>query len=203
NAPYTPPPLPVLGGAYAGGAGLQQAWTTDRHTFEMKVKAGRQSWKDAISEYRTGSLTVGVEGITIVGKAVLPNAIRTTIFVVSALLVRFLLIIAYVVFEYAVRRDRADTFSWNEIDAVLVESPKNRVCIVYHFADKPKNKVALGLVMEGGSLDAFLRSVRAVAPERVLEGKVGAETNIWVLLLIVVVIVGAVFLAMLNASPRP
>ncbi|MBC8140740.1 MAG: hypothetical protein H7Y38_04790, partial [Armatimonadetes bacterium] len=47
NAPYTPPPLPVLGGAYAGGAGLQQAWTTDRHTFEMKVKAGRQSWKDA------------------------------------------------------------------------------------------------------------------------------------------------------------
>ena len=169
----------------------------------MKLKPGRQSWKDALSEYRSGTLSIGKEGITITGKAVLPNAIRNTIIVVCLVLVRFIGFIAAVVLEYAIRRDRTDAFSWNEIDTVLVDAPKNRVCIIYHLAEKPKAKVALGLLMEGGNLEDFLRSVRSAAPEKVVEGKVGEATNIWVLLAIIVIVIAVVFFAMFNSSPRP
>ncbi len=174
---------------------MQQAWTSDRHTFEMKVKLGRQSWKDAMSEFCTGTLTVNAEGLTISGKAVPSNASRGTMFALFGVL-------GHLIMEHAMRRDRTDIVAWHQVDAVLVESAKNRVCLVYHVADKPKAKTALGLVMEGGNMENFLRSVRAVAPEKVVEGKVGAETNIWVLLVVVVVVILLIVLSRLG-SPTP
>jgi len=74
---------------------------------------------------------------------------------------------------------------------------------VYHYPNKPKAKTALGLVMEGDNLENFARSVRAVAPDKVIEGKVGAETNIWVVVVMVVVFIALIVLSSLNPSPTP
>lgn len=179
------PPLPVLGGGIGTSpAVLQQEWVGERRTFPIVFKPGRQSMSDHISEYRTGQIIFDTEGLTITGKAVLPAQTQTPIIVVLVLLVRLGALIAYFLMEYAFRRDRTDRLLWADVLAVLTDSPSERVCIIYSLPTKPKTKYALGLKMEGGYMDDFLRSIRPYISDRIIERKIGPATPtvVWVVL---------------------
>ena len=200
--PTTAAPLPVLGGMAANAPVLRQSWQGENYTVPIVLKQGRQTWKDQISEFRTGHVIIGSDGCTLTGKAVLPAHIRNPILIVCLVTIRFAYIIAYLILEYAFRRDRTENLTWNEVDAVLIDSPKNRACIIYHLAAKPKTKYALGLKLDGGYLNDFQRAVRSFIPERVIEGKIGAATPVW-LWIVIVAIFGIIIAAALLSSGKP
>lgn len=179
DASPAPPPMPVLSDGAAYGQ-TRQVWVGEQNTFPLTLKPGRQKWNDILSEYRTGTVSVSPSGITLSGKATLPNSTKTIVYVVCLLVIRIGFLIAYFVMEYAFRQDRTDNLAWDNVDAVLVEPQTNRVCLIYHLPKAPKTKYALGLQMAGGYYDDFVQAVRAVAPERVMEGKIGAATPVWV-----------------------
>ncbi|MBC7804690.1 MAG: hypothetical protein H7145_00880 [Akkermansiaceae bacterium] len=187
----TPPPLPVLGAAVGQIPLQRQAWVGESNTFQMVMSPGRQTWKDSLSDYRTGQIIIDAAGCTITGKAVLPANIRVPILVVC-LVLRVGWLIAYLILEYAIRRDQTDRLTWNEIDCVLVQTPKKRVCVIYHLPEKPKTRYALGLKMKDGGLDDFLGAVRSHASERIVEGKIGGATPlaVWIILGLFVAILG-------------
>ncbi|MBC8136769.1 MAG: hypothetical protein H8F28_12860 [Fibrella sp.] len=192
--PIPPPPLPVLGGAQSNAPFLRQAWAGESATFPMVLSPGRQTWKDSLSDYRTGQVILDAGGCTLTGKAVLPAHIRIPILLVC-LLLRGGWLIAYLILEYAIRRDQTDRLTWNDIDVILVESRKKRVCILYRLPEKPKTRHALGLKMKDGYLEDFLRSVRTHAPDKVLESKIGDPTTltVWIIIgLIVVSVIGLI-----------
>lgn len=170
---------------------LRQAWTGDSVSFPIALSPGRQDWKDVLSDFRTGQIVVGADGCTITGKAVLPANIRVPILVVCIVL-RIGWLIAYVILEYAIRRDQTDQLSWNDLETIIVQPAKKRVCLLYRLPARPKTRYALGLKMKDGLYDEFLRVVRLHAPERIVEGKIGDATPLVVWIILAVFVLGII-----------
>ena len=194
-------PLPVMQGMAAAGLAARQAWSVEQTSFPIVTKPGRQKWNDQISDFRTGQVIFEPRRITITGKAVLPLSTRALLMFVSFAFFLGWVIVALVL-EYVIRRDRTDQLTWDEVDALIVESPKNRVCLIYHHPAKPKTKYALGLKLDEISLREFVQIFRANVPERVIEGKIGPAPPLLVWIVAYLVIVG-LFLLSYFVQGRP
>jgi len=198
--PIIAPPQPAMIGA-GFGQQVAQPWAIDRKMFPLNVVQGRATERNVVSEYRKGEITFGPGGVNLQGKAVLGRGIRTTLFIVTMILLRGGGLIIALILEYAVRLDRTDALTWDCIEGVVLEPEKQKVCIAYHLPDKPKTSYGLGLKLEGGLFEEFARTIREYVPERVTIGKVLSPTSVlaWCLLgFFVVLVIGVVILLSIN-----
>ena len=164
-------PPPPLGQHYAS-----QALTFPFKTLFSYVKG-------SVPNFRVGTVTLYPEGFSIQGKAVIRYEIQVPI-LIACFLLRLGFFIAYVVMEYAIRRDETLSVAWADVRSLVLVPKKNRVCLVY---DAPNYKgivktYSLAFKLEPGQYESFVSNVGAFIPERVAEGKLRAWTSpkVWV-----------------------
>ncbi len=131
---------------------------------------------------RVGTLTLFPEGISLQGKAVTRYEIQVPILIATLLLRGFL--IAYVLMEYAIRRDAFVNVAWSEVRGITLVPKKRRVCVVY---DAPNYKsvvktFSLAFRLDPAQYEAFVAAAQTFLPGRVSEGKLRAWTSppVWV-----------------------
>jgi hypothetical protein len=164
------------------------------YTYGLLVSQGRV--KGLVSDYRTGFVTLTQEAVYLQGQAVLPSSTRSWIIIPCILLSIVAVIIVYYILEFAARRPQSSRLSWDDVQEIVLEPVKGRVCIVYSEPDKPKPVFSLAF-KPGPYYDNFVQAARYFAPEKVREGKIGPVTSPWVYvtilgILAVMVVVGFV-----------
>ncbi|MBC8102657.1 MAG: hypothetical protein H7Z41_08730 [Cytophagales bacterium] len=174
DAAQTGPPLP-----WAQSAGPV-------YTYEMKVAQGRV--KGMVSDYRSGVVALTPEGVYLQGQAVLPQ--KTRLWIVLPLILLGVIIAAVVssVLENYARNPKQDTLSWDQVQDIVLEPAKGRVCLVYRESVQPKTVFSLAF-RPGSHYENFELAARYFAPKKVREGKIGPATSPWVYVVLVGVIV--------------
>ena len=148
--------------------------------------------------FRLGTLTVNDSGITIAGKAVMRSEIQVPI-LIACLFLRLGFLIAYFIMEYGVRKDEMLSVGWAQIQQVVTNARKQRICLVYE-APNYKSVVktfSLTTKIEPQQYEAFLASAQQRLPGRVAEGKLRAWTSPPVWVFCAGILIGLVFVGVL------
>lgn len=171
---YTAPPV------YAGPA---QADPSQVYTFFINVKPGRV--KGRVSEFREGAMYLNAGGITLDGRAVLPQWQSVLLLIFPGILVG--IVIMAVILEYAVRLKKTVTLGWSDVADVVLDSRKQRACLVFHDPAAPAKLVSLAFQPDAGRFGELAQVLNHFAPGKVREGKIGSPGGpaVWILLAIV------------------
>ncbi len=142
---------------------------------------------------RFGMLTLYPQGVSIQGKAVTRYEIQAPIIFLATVLRLFL--VAYIILEYAFRRDEFLNVPWSDVKEVVLVPKKSRFCLVY---SAPNYKGVIKTFSLTSKLDpmqyqAFAANVAALAPGQIREGKLRSWTSIpvWMFCLGFVVLITA------------
>lgn len=174
------PPQPVLG----------QPWTQVAYQYPMRVGLGKV--RGTISDFRDGILLLSENGVTVQGKALYSTLTRLLIYIPTLLLGIGILVI-YLLLEYVYRRDLMLLLSWDNVEEFVLETRKQRVCMVYHLPGKPRKPISLAFSLQiPGMYDNFVAAARYFAPTKVREGKILPPTALGDIL-IVFGIIGLIF----------
>ena len=196
QATVWPPPPTVGPQSQSGWAGLVCGfkWLYRRAPGKMAAKA-------MVADYRVGTLHCDGEGIIIDGKAV-PRAEIRMMVVLPAILLNLLLgVIANLVMEYGMRRDRREGIRWGSIKQITLSPAKQQAAIVYdayNHAAQIKT-YSLAFTPAPGQYEAFAEAGHRNAPDRLAEAALVSATPVavWILLgLVVFVMLALVALAL-------
>lgn len=145
--------------------------------------------------FRVGTVSLYPQGVSIQGKAVTRYETQCSILAISLFLRLFL--VAYLIMEYAIRRDEFLNVPWSDVKEVVLVPKKRRVCLVYNAPNYKGIIKTFSLTFSPGVAyyDAFVGSVTGFLPDRVIEGKLRQWTSppVWIFctgLLIVLIFLG-------------
>lgn len=138
-----------------------------------------------VPNFRLGSINLSPDGLYIQGKAITRYEIQVPILIVC-LLLRLGFLIAYLIMEYAIRRDEVLSVPWASVRRIILVPDKNRICIVY---DAPNYKgvvktFSLATALDPALYQSFAASAEQYVPGRVSVGKLRAWTSppVWIFL---------------------
>lgn len=158
-----------------------------------------------VSDFRTGWIGLGPEGILIRGKTVPRAEIKNPILLLCFIL-GLGLIIAYIIMEYAIRLNSTLQLGWDQVKKIVIAPKSRRICLVYTAPVGRKVKTfSLAARLSQEAYDAFVQAAGAYIPDRVVEGRIRGATSIvvWILLAILVsLILFGIVMAILSPSPR-
>lgn len=150
--------------------------------------------------FRVGTVSLYPEGVSIQGKAVTRYEIQASILAISLFLRLFL--VAYLIMEYAIRRDEFLNVPWADVKEVVLVPKKRRVCLVYNAPNYKGIIKTFSLTLSPGLAyyEAFVGSVTGFLPDRVIEGKLRPWTSppVWIFctgLLVILIFLGILFAA--------
>lgn len=190
------PPPPLTGQPHSGWAGPACGFK-----WLFRRPPGKIAKKALVADYREGYLQCDAEGIIIQGKAVPRAEIRLMVLLPAILLSPLIAIIANLVMEYGMRKDRREGVRWAGIRQVMLAPEKGQAAIVYdayNHAAQLKT-YSLAFTPAPGQYEPFAEAARRNAPDRLEEGTLVSATPviIWVLLAIVLLcVLGLALLAL-------
>lgn len=190
SAVWPPPP------AAGPGAPDEMAW------FAFKEEYRRVEGN--VSDFRTGWIGVGPNGIIIRGKTALRSEIQTPILIVMLILSLFLAVIVGLILEYACRSESVLPLAWDQIKKVVIAPEKSRVCLVFT-APNHSGRIktfSLAFQPDAANYQAFVQAVQAYLPDRTIEGKIpnALSTLVWVLLALIGILVAAAVMGAFASS---
>ncbi len=155
--------------------------------------------------FRVGTVSLYPEGVSIQGKAVTRYENQWSILAISLFLRLFL--VAYLIMEYAIRRDEFLNVPWSDVKQVVLVPKKSRVCLVY---DAPNYKgiiktFSLTFNLGVTYYEAFVSNITGFLPDRISEGKLRPWTSppVWIFcigLLLVLIFYGVLFATTSHSS---
>lgn len=190
------PPPPMTGQPQSGWAGPVCGFK-----WLFRRPPGKLAKKALVADYREGYLQCDEGGIIIQGKAVPRAEIRLMVLLPAIFFSPLIAIIANLVMEYGMRKDRREGVPWGSIKQIMLAPEKGQAAIVYdayNHATQIKT-YSLAFTPAPGQYEAFVQTARRCAPDRVEEGALVSATPVilWVLLaFIVLCVLGLVALAL-------
>jgi hypothetical protein len=163
----------------------------------MRVKMGRV--KGSVSDYRDGAIHLDGIGVTIDGRAVLPEWQRLLIMLAGLAMCVGVLITA-ILTEYAIRVRRTSVLPWAVVDEIVANRREQRVCVVYREPSKPDKPVSLAFRFDPGVYDHFVQVAQYLAPGKLREGKIGSPSSTAAVLILLAVIIGIAALGIYVSS---
>jgi len=194
-AVWPPPPMT--------GQQPQAGWAGPACGFKWLYRRlpGTIAKKALVADYRVGYLQCDSEGIVIQAKAVPRPEIRLMVLLPAIFLSMPLALIASLVMEYGLRKDRREGIRWGSVRQVMLAPAKGQAGIIYdaynHAAQMKTYSLAFTPTV--GDYEAFAEAARRNVPDRLEEGALVSATPpvLWVLLgLVVIVVLGLVLLAL-------
>ncbi len=195
QAAVWPPPPMISGQAQSGVAGPACGFK-----WLYRRVPGTIAKKALVADYRVGSLQCDSEGIILLAKAVPRAEIRLMVMLPLIFLSMPLALIASLVMEYGMRKDRREGIRWGSVRQVLLAPAKGQAGIIYdayNHAAQMKT-YSLAFTVTGGDYEAFAGAARRNVPDRLEEGALVSATPpvLWVLLgIVAVALLGLVLLA--------
>ena len=150
------------------------------------------------SRFRQGKIVLKPGGLTFDGKAVLPTPIQVLIIIGSTLFMGYL--IAALLLEYVVRVDHSESYTWDQIDSVVIDREKQRAGIVYRQPENPKKRISITLKMPLDALEHFRQAMQYFIGDRVEDRRIPSQNTLRNLLSLLAVLVGAVVLILVLAK---
>jgi hypothetical protein len=199
NPWVSPPPSLTLIGEY-GPTTLSRPADTDTPIYHYAIQRAPGVVKGTPSRMRNGFLRLSREGIHIDGKAVLNQDTQAICFLLGLLFGIGVLLVALCLENY--RQPRQEYISWEEVEEIILDSQKNKICFVYPDRDKFSRSCSLVLEYKDERLyQSITHSARHFVPNKVHEGKIKRPDMVaaWVAL---GVIIFMFVLACLAATPH-
>ncbi len=191
---WPPPPAPEPGVWPPPPTGQPQGFW-----FPFKTLLTRA--EGSVPNFRLGSINLSESGVYIQGKAVTRYEIQVPI-LIACLFLRLGFLIAYMVLEYAIRRDEVLTIPWAQVRQVVLVPNKQRVCLVY---DAPNYKgvvktYSLAFKPDPGQYEKFAATADQFIPGRVQPGKLRGWTSPAVTVFLCGVVLSLVIVVVLIAT---
>ncbi|HEY3332239.1 MAG TPA: hypothetical protein VGK19_19580 [Capsulimonadaceae bacterium] len=132
-----------------------------------------------LSDFRTGTLSVGEDGISIEGRAV--ASIEIQFWTEVVLFFACLWLVPVVCFE-ASRFAKTLPLRWTDIDEIVFVPKRHMICVVYHQASERQmvRQFSLASHLSASDYDAFVKAVYANAPASttiVADGKLNGANS--------------------------
>lgn len=131
----------------------------------------------SVPNFRVGTVALYPEGISIQGKAVTRYENQVSILIISLFLRLFL--VAYLIMEYAIRRDEMVNVPWASVQEVALVPKKRYICLVYSAPNYKGvvKKFSLTFRPEPAYYAAFVENIQTFLPGRVTEGQLRRWTS--------------------------
>jgi len=191
------PPPPMIAGQ------TQPGWMGPACGFKTLFRRapGKPVPKCLPSDYRAGHLQCDSEGIVVEGKAVPRPEVRLMVTLPLIFLSMPLGIIALLVMEYAMRRERREGIRWDSIRRLTLAPEKGQAAIVYDGYNQAAQvkTYSLAFTLEPGRYETFAEAARRNAPDRVEEAALVSSVApvLWVCLAVALLAgLGLVMLAL-------
>ncbi len=168
-----------------------QAANTLVYPFKIKIEPGRV--RGRVSDFRERELVITPAGIHLEGKALMALWKRVLFSCLGLVLLYGALAVAVVV-NHLIRFPSSLALAWEDVEEIVLESRKNRACVVYRQPEDPKRVYSLAFYLPPAMFQYFSEVVRYFCKERVREGKVGPAESPWVGIAILLVLL--LFLAL-------
>lgn len=170
------PPPPTNQASMLGQGNAPAALTFPFRTLFFFVKPS------SVPNFRVGTVALYPEGVSIQGKAITRYENQVSILIISLFLRLFL--VAYLVMEYAFRRDEIVNVPWAEVQGVTLVPKKRYVCVVYNAPNYKGvvKKFSLTFRPDPAYYTAFVENIQTFLPGRVTEGKLRRWTSppVWI-----------------------
>jgi hypothetical protein len=161
----------------------QAVSSTDTPNYHYALQRTHGVVRGTTSRMRDGMIRLSREGIQISGRAVLKQEMQVLI-LVGGLLVGIGVLLVALFLEYY-RQPREEYISWEEVEEIVLESEKKKICFVYPDIDKPSRSCSLVLHYKDERIyNNIVQAARYFAPHKVHEGKIKRPDIIalWVIL---------------------
>ncbi len=159
---------------------------------EFPFRTEFRTVQGTVPDFRVGHMSFSDQGLLIQGKAVPPNEIQIPILIAS-LALKIGWLIAYFIMEYAARRDRSIQVPLSQVNRVVLNATKRRLCVVYDMINSGgrTKRYSLTTQMPLEAYANFMMTAQQFLPGIVGEGRIKPSTAplIWV-----VVIGGMIYL---------
>jgi hypothetical protein len=163
---------------------------TQKPIYRYPLRRTAGGVKGRNSRMRDGEIFLGGEGIRIAGRAVPGQNEQLAAGILGGGLAQLIL-------EYS-REPRQEDIPWNEVEAVVLESQKQKICFVYPDRDYPSQLCSLVLQYKDGTYPHIVQAARYFVPRKVKEGVI-RHSELMVLWIFLGILVIAVLYAILNA----
>jgi hypothetical protein len=157
--------------------------------------------RGSLSRFRQGTITLKPGGITLDGKAVLPNILQIPIALGGMLLMGVGLMLSAILLEYVIRVQHSEVHLWENIEEVVYDKQKNRICLIFRDIDRPKRKTGLTLKLRPELVDNFLAAIDYFLPEKRRNGKVHSFSCAVVAVIFLFIFLFAIFI-LISVLPK-
>jgi hypothetical protein len=141
-------------------------------SYEYRFLTDGNRVKGSLSRFREGAITLNQNGFSISGKAVLPMGYQILIALGGASLMGVGLMLSAILLEYVIRVQHAEFYFWENLDDVVIEHQKRRICLVFHEPGNPKKVTGLTLQLPQDKLEHFISVIDYFLPGKTREGKI-------------------------------